>query len=720
MLSRQRSAAVIALFWLVSAACHGDFPTNPSFEQERGWTALSGGSLRFETQGAAEGKRCLALRGWALSEPAGVPMGGWLRLRLSAQPVGEVDCQAQLALAFVTSGTETPVPQLSLTAAALPGKDWRTLTLEMYAPISPDLRLALGSIGEGEWRLDGLSVTPANISPAPVPEDTPVYPDPLPPNWEPAGTLDAVQRPVLDQTELVVTVGSIEVSAPARLTEQRGIRGGLPLTLLNHSGVAKSLTISLQGPPGMRVPERTIPVRAAGTMTVKLSAQAPVLGEHWLRVELRSGDDVKALPVRLTVTPGYPTLAAVWRGQTPASESLAALRELGVGMCQVSGDIQDLQAAAQALPAGMQLAALLAPPWTTEAVDAALAAVSGRAAFTALHHPRGTQPPDNALDLSSHLAAALTAAGGAAWALSPPVDLDPPANSGDTSLAAQLGAAGLIAAPQLRLPTLRPATVRHLTVGKKPLPGALPSWTELSQRSDLSATTRALRQQAALPVLVTELCAVGSGSPELDALSLARVLVTSAYEGATGVALYARPADCPSGAEAWSLLDDSGAPRPGVAEVIAALGRELSSALPLQVFQQDDRVGLSPTAEIGYRPFLQGDQGIVAIWNNTAQTAELFVELRSTPLDQLTIEIGPAGMTRSYSPVFRFCPEAHELGVPFVPVTLQPGHMVVLSMQLMSPYVGWLGPVYYRPEHPQRRETPIEEFLRRVQESRPH
>lgn len=713
-------AAAIAVIVFLGAACHADFPANPGFEQDSGWTAVGEGALRFETRHPAEGKRCLALRGWALSEPAGEATGGWLRVRLSVQPVGGQDCRAQFALAFITSADVVPKPQLSIEPAALPGSGWRALTVEVYAPTSPDLRLAFGSIGDGEWLLDEVAVAPITIEPPPSAGDAPIYPEPLPAGWEPEGTLDATERRVLNDSELVVTVGGIEVTAPARVTEQRGTRGGLPLTLLNRSGVAKSLTVSVQGPAGMRVPERTIPLRSAGTMAFKMSAQTPLLGEQWLRVELRCGDDTKAFPVRLIATPGYLTPVAVWSGAPPSAESLAALRDLGVGMCQVAGDADELAAAAEVLPPGMQLTAMVASPWSAEAIDAAVAGLSGRAAFMSLHYPRGSALPEGAVDLTAHLAAALKAAGGTAWAFSPPLDLHPAAGDPDVSVATELGAASLIAAPELRLPVLQPATVRSVSVGRKVLAGPLPPWVELAQQTDLTAAADTIRQQARLPLLVSELCAAGSGSPELDALALARVMVTSAWQGTTGLGLYARPEDCPPGAQAWSLLDEAGAPRPVVAEVFATLGRELASALPVQILQQHDRVGLSPTADIGYRPFLQGDQGVVAIWNNTGDTADLFVELRATPLDQLTIEIGPGGMTRAYSPIFRFCQEAHDLGRPFVPVKLAPGHMMVLSLQLMSPYVAWLDSVYYRPEHPIPSETPLEEFLRRFQETRPH
>ena len=718
-MQRLMTALAISLVLITALTALADFPADGGFEQPATWTAVGEGTqMDFDTGHAARGRQCLRLRGWALSQPAEEVVGGWLRLRLMARPVGGAGCRADLALALVTDAASPPHPQITIGPAQV-GKRYQAIITELFAPMSPELRVAVGVLGDGEWLVDEVSVSPAPQHSSPDASDPPVYPEPLPVDWAPDGTLDATERNVADEVDMVVSVGGLEVSIPAHITQQRGVPDLLPVTVANRGGAPRSLTVSVQGPPGVAIPERTVPVRSAGGLEFKMSTQAPLVGEYWLRIELRCGDDVKAAPLRVTGAPGYPTPIAVWDGEPPAPEAVQKLAGLGVGMYQVIGGVGELTASLPALPAGAQLTAMIEPPWSTETVDAAVAAAGQRAAFMALHLPREAAPPENAVDLTAHLAAALKSAGPAVWAFTPPVDVTGDAEEEALSAAGELAAQGTVAAPQLRLPPLPPATVRSVRVGKRVLEGPLSSWVELAERTDLTATANVIRARARLPLLVSEVCGGSTGSPELDALSLARVMVTSIYQGVTGFGLYARPEDCPEGATALSLLDESGAPRPAVAEVFATLGRELAGAVPLTVLEQDERFGLSPQAEIGYRPFLRGDHGVVAVWNNTADVADVFVEVRATPLDMLTIEITPEGMTSSYSPIFRFCQEAHDLGRPIIPLHLAPGQMTVLSMQLARAFVGWLGPIQYRPENPEPSNTPLEEYLRRIEESKP-
>ncbi len=89
----------------------------------------------------------------------------------------------------------------------------------------------------------------------------------MPAGWEPEGTLDARERTIAGQVELVLDLGGVEVSVPQSVTQRRGLRGALLVTATNPSGVDRELTISVAGPVGMRVPERTVPLRGGATLT---------------------------------------------------------------------------------------------------------------------------------------------------------------------------------------------------------------------------------------------------------------------------------------------------------------------------------------------------------------------------------------------------------------------------------------------------------------------
>ena len=145
-----------------------------------------------------------------------------------------------------------------------------------------------------------------------------------------------------------------------------------------------------------------------------------------------------------------------------------------------------------------------------------------------------------------------------------------------------------------------------------------------------------------------------------------------------------------------SLLDPDGQPRAGVAEVLAEMGRELAGAIPVRALATEPEIGLAPDAEIGYRPFVRGDEGIVALFNNTGAAAELHIEIHTTPIDLHTLEVGPQGLRRTYRSTFKFSPEAHALGRQVLEVDLAPGQLTVLSMQMISVHNGWLGTVERR------------------------
>jgi len=397
--------------------------------------------------------------------------------------------------------------------------------------------------------------------------------------------------------------------------------------------------------------------------------------------------------VRLYNDPSYPVPTAVW-STLPTAEAMDAMAALGVGMHQIPA------AAAEVVPAGQQVMGLVGQPWSEASIAEAVAAVGKRARFMGLGHDRGEVALDGALELTAHMAEALPKAGVAAWVVSPPIDVGTSAAEGQIATAGALGADGKIISVNVRPPVARAANVWSVSVGKKPLAGALSSWADLARQSDLTETANAVRAQARLPLLVSDIRGVSSGSAAMDALSLARIMITSAYQGSTGLALFARPEDAPEGEDAFCLLDSNGEPRPGVAEVFTELSRELAGTVPVTALVQTEEIGFGDNAEIGFRPFMRRDEGIVALYNNTSGSADLLVEVRTIPLDLHTLTIGAAGVRRDYSPTHRFSEEAHAMGRPVIPVKLEPGEVTVLSMQMASIHAAWLAGIEYAPDKP--------------------
>jgi hypothetical protein len=686
-----RAIVIITTIIGAVAVATADFPANPGFEDDGGWHALASEiPVNLDGQHAAAGKRCLNLQGWVASEPTTIPTGGWLKITLAAQPVGGQHCAANLAIAFVTRDDQTPRPQLIITPTMMGRGGGRTVRAEIFAATSEELRLAIGTVppsDDAAWLVDQIRVETARLPAWTSVNDTAT--EALPEGWEPDGLLDARERIIAGQAELVLDIGGLEVTMPKEISQPRGTREGLRIVVANRSGVAKTMTVTVQGPAGMSVPPRTVPIRPAGTMSFGMSAQSPRLGGHWIRVQLRVGEQTKAAPVRVENLAAYPAPGAAWTAETPTAEEIAAVLALGIGL-------HEIVSAPATVPSGTQLIGLIPQPWSAETVAAAVAQAGPAASFMALTHPRGEALPGGAAELTAQLADALRQEEGGGWALAPPVDPGTESTPAQIRVTAQLAADGSVVAQRLRPAPIIPATVRAVTVGKSPVTGPLPSWTEQSRATDLSETVAALRAQVALPVLISEICGQSSGSAALDALALARTLVTSAYQGTTGLSVCARPEDCPPRAQTMSLLNPDGGPRAGVAEVLAEVGRELAAAIPVRAFATDPRMGLAPDAEIGYRPFVRGDEGIVALFNNTGSVAELYVEIRTTPIDLHTLEVGPQGLRRSYRPTFKFSPEAHALGRQVLEVDLAPGQLTILSMQMIRVHNGWLGSVERR------------------------
>ncbi len=693
------------------------FPPNPSFEQEGvAWTTVGDAQVSWPKGNRTAGARCLKLRGgWVISDPARPEDGvsGWQQLSFLARLES---ADAKLAVAFTDRAVGDSAPQLLLSRKALPPPRWHRVEVQMLAPRGHSAHLAFGSLGEGAWLIDDIRLEPHEPPAYDPVDDAPTLMEPLPVGWEPEGLLDARARVIADERELLVEVSGIEISMPDRVETNRAYRGGLRLYANNEGQVDKQLTIAVQAPPGFYVPARTVPIRGGGATVIDTSVQCLITGQYWLRIEFRCGDEVRAAPLQVQVGPSYPAFGAAWTGAAPLStEQFQAAMTLPVQLHQVPFSSLDEGAEmVRLIPQGTDLAALLKPPWSAEECERAVAALGERASFFGLYHEQPTAQFDLAGELTASLAQAIQDAGLEARVLRAPLDLGAdgkPLCSAEEMHA--LAGEGVAAAATLRLPPLQAPTVAGLQVDRRPSPEPLSRWVSLSECYDLSGTASALPgKHKDLPLVVSELCAQPSGSPLLDALALARVVSAVAYLDATALTAAARPADSPPGADALSLLTSAGDPRPAIAQVWAELTRELAGARPAVVLKGTDEISVSPGAPIGFRPFLRGDEGILALWNNTGAEVELAVEVRCVPLDLHTLEIGVGRIRKHYQGLFRFSQEAHWLRKPLIFVKLQPTQFDLLSMQLKDAHPAWLAGVDFKPFIPRPEKPRDDPFAR--------
>ena len=691
---RSLCAALTLALILPASAARAQFPANAEFADGADrWTLPAGARIA-----ANEGTRgSLAIAGgWATSEPSAAPLSGWQRVELRIKGPGKT-AQSRLLLAL-PPGDGEPAAQVALSAADT-GSGWQTLSTEMLPPAGAPARVAIGAEGDGQWLIDSVSVAPVELAraePPGDPGDPPLFPEPLPEGWQPEGLLDAISRPIAGMSQLLVQVGSFEVTLPSEVTSARGERGKLPLTVRNRATANKPLTVSVAAPPGFFIPDRTVTIRSGQPTAFGASVQGFALGTHHLRVTFRTEDAEASVPLKVTVTPSYPAPGVAFSGGTPPPEMLAQLAHLGISLVASAPGLD--------LPASLTRLWLLAQPWSEEALAASAADAAGCAEFAALYHARGAGPDADGAAATRALSDATRAGELPLLLLRPPADLLPGAppsiTEADLATASELGAAGAHAAASLRLPVLEGQPARAVTLDRSAIAGAQPAWTEFAASAEAGAVAAAIRQSARLPMFFSDLAARSTGSAETDAALLARTLVGCAYQGATGWTIAARPEDAPDGAGAWTLFDASGVPTGPVADAYRELSRELAGAVPGGMLLETPEIGSGPNAAIGFRPFIRGDEGILAIWNNTGAQADLVFEVRTPPTDVHTLSIGPRGVWRSYRGAFSFSPEARALNRPVVLLSLEPGEFRMLSMQLANPFVGWLSSVEFMPKIP--------------------
>ncbi|MFP4249251.1 MAG: hypothetical protein ACLFU7_06310 [Armatimonadota bacterium] len=677
------TALLISALLLSSARAEAQFPTNPDFSRGLdGWSVPEGCGLE---------RSALSLRdGSAVSDASAEPLAGWQRVEVRLRGPG-ANADSSLSVALATAG-DTQRPQVAVTAAEA-GSRWRTLSAELLPPPDEPASVVIAVEDEERWLIDRVSVTPIELPESEHGEQAAVISEALPEGWEPEGLLDAVERPIGRDSELLVSVGALQVGMPARATASRGHRGSVQLIVRSRATADRALTVSATGPPGFFAPERTVTIRPDRDTVFKTSLQAFFVGTRWARLTFRSGDDEASAPIRVSVERSYPAPGVSFADGDLPTTLADALQRASIPMVAAPDTAT--------LPDDLTRVRLITPPWTDEALRAAAAEAAERAEFAALHFPRGSAPDGDAASTTMRLRAALDDAADGISMLGPPADLDPgpPPQIAEADLTPILDLAtdGAISAPTLRLPMLEARPVREVLLDRRPLESPQPSWAALSEALGVDVVSTAIRAGARLPMFFGELAARTTGSEEADAAMLARALVICAYQGATGWTVPARPQDAPGGSDAFCPFDDDGGFDGPVSRAYAELSRELAAAVPLTVLRQSPEIGSAPDAQIGFRPFIRNDEGILALWNNTGAPIDLAVEVRTQPLDLHTVSVGPGGVHREYVGMFKFSEDAITLNRPVVFVSLQPGELKLLSMQLARPHTGWLALVERKP-----------------------
>ncbi len=648
-----------------------------------GWTPVGDpAAARLAGEAGKSGNGLRLTDGGALLSPAQpAAAGDWLLLTMQ---VRHLSGPGPLTLAMVGADGEMTAPPVPAWRSDLPADSrWHKVELTL-APPPGDWRLVLGAEAESVWTVDDLALAVAP-SPRLVPDPwlkglSPAQaPDPLPADWEPEGMLDATSREVGVGTELVVNVGGLRLSLPPELQTRRGERRPVLIYAENRGTVEKQVTVTVQTTaPGSYMPTYTVPLQPRGTTALRAPLQVLQTGDFWAKFTFSVREESAAVPVRVTVEPGYPILgqlalplssslvptylpfsAFLWgtspplllpgqglRLPLPAAETPAALRE----------ELADRR------PSLLQLAGATgaAPPAPEEVV----------AAYRGLSEGLLPHLPGLAL-------------------VAPTYPVLP-------------GAAGLQPDPAMRAAYEAglASWVQSLAIGLSELPegGVLSErgdgrlralagsfWEDLGRRYDFTPLRRWLAQQGPEHPLLLDLSALTTrAAPRLDSLLLARLLLEQSWQGSTGVLL---------SAAGQPLLDEGGRPCEPVYAALQELWRELAGATPMVVpVAPDGLCGTAPGSPVRSWAFLRGREGLLFLANDTSIAQDVFAELRAEPSQLQVLRLraeGPA-VTREIQGVFRFSEEARARRQPAVYLQLAPGEIVGLALQVGTEDWAWL------------------------------
>lgn len=713
-------AILLTMILLIGCAAAATLP-NGDFESGLdGWQAVAagGGKVAVSTDSPAAGRGCLQLtntaggHAWALGPALPGQPGDLVQLDFAARR-GPGEAVLLMSLAPDAAA----LAQVPLWEGALPqDTQWHKVSLLLKVPPmagSAPARVAFGVVGAaGVWSIDQVDVLPGKL-PAAAPvavSGQPVQVETLPEGWQPEGLLDARVKDIAGQKELLLDLNGIELGLLPEFTCTRGVRDGMVLYAVNRADWDKDLVIKVLGPEGIESPEWTVPVRGkqndpgkrawAGTTRFHVAIQSLRQGEFWVKLVAKSGNDEKSAPVKLTCRPSYPVTGAIWRDSVPP-EALQAMQEVGADF-HVLSTAPDATAAKAMVDAVAGHGQYAVAPLLRQLTPVQYLPLASRL-FGDLQAPFWMAPPDDAelasLSILPRLIMDLRKTQPGAMYVSSPLALSRDWQKGlllpdKQSLLTAERTAGL-ASLAVRPPVQAPACIlQQLTDGKPDgVNGALVAAGHCSDLGDLRRLLKERRVE--LPLLVGELQARPAADERLAALALARAMTYAVSEGATGLLL--EPAG--EGQNAWTVGSD---PQGPVQQVARLLGRELASASPLLSLADSEGISSSPDAQVCYKSFMRGGEGIVVLWNNTGAPKDVSIEFRFQPVVAQRLIFSYQGdfALRHWDPIMQFSEEAFKRGRPSIFVRLDPLQVQVHTYRLQTPGAGWLRKLEFTQPYP--------------------
>lgn len=616
--------------------------------------------------------------------------------------------------------TDGPLKAEMLWQLAAPADTkWHVLRLTAVAPHDPQrpLCLTITSSGGGDWSVDDVAVlahVPRNVPPHEAMDKAAIYPEALPEGWEPGGLLDARKRTIGENAELLLDVAGLQISIPEHASCRRGFRTGIDTYCSNRGTADKVLKIHVQGPPDMRVPEWSVPVAAKKTLHLRVPVQRLLTGDCWVKMSFGVKGKRAAAPLRLHTEASYPVLGSTWpAGRLPAVGELQRMGALGAAIQRLiiePTDAAESQRVAEVVKAGSGGVECLLSP-SGGAVDGLPTALLSPEAF--VNKPRWSpyiSPAVGAAEAKAALcrmATSLYKHDGAPNLFSLPYWLEWDVAEGSLKLPAEyplaatdlrecLGRSGDdwgVQSLVLSLPPLPGATLLDAQIDGRRDTGAASYWVDFNKHTDLAPIRAAARQaDAHLPftVLIPELA--GSGDRRMDALKLGKAMVNAVCQGSTA-ALPPAVSDDDEVALAAAVADAGSDP---VLQAFTALAAELAGATAIMALEPMATMSSQPDAQVTYKLFLRGDEGIAVMWNNTCGPIEVAAGLRSQPVTVKLLRLAYCGdfVQEEFQPVFKLSAKAKELQQPAIYLRLDPLDITVLSMRLVDPTIGWLRGVF--------------------------
>lgn len=619
---------------------------------------------------------------WAASAPlGGVVRGGPAQLTVVARRV-EGDGALGLAL---SDAVAVPARPLLWVSTNIRDSGWHRVTLVVVCGLTQP-RLLCGVVGRaGAWEVDEVRVGRAVVRPTKVTAlgPAPAYSPALTGGEDLSGDLDLQRRTIMGRTSYTLRVGALELNPVRELVLRRGERTGVVLDVLGLGNADKKLKVAIRGKAGWRTEQWEVNVPGSVRMGLPLPLQGMTVGPSDLLVEYTSDGQTRRAPLRVMTSRYYPLLGAWWP-QVPTAEDLRSLGELPVQCHEVPADGRpaDEEQGADVILRGWRPSAE-----AVEALKGTKETARARVGGVVLDGPGS--------DEAASSIAAFREAFPDAVVVTPPVKAkaadDGLTLSEGAEMVVELARQGLADAVGVELPQLPCAAVVQETVDGRAGADGMASWQHYDTAMDAVRLRRTLNDGGAeLPIYWRLRAGGGTGAEGLDAVMLARAVVEAFSWGASGLCV-----------DAGRLIARPGEPTV-VGEAYGELVRELAGVRAIPSPPATAIAGSAAGRAVTYRPFVRGDEGILALWNNTATTQRLAVEIRCRPTQVRLLRLGYPGAVwqREFIGDFNWDPLAKRYKQAAVYVDVGPLEVVVVSLKMLGTNAQWLREVGPRPPAP--------------------